>query len=176
MSASRCAKGSTSKTHPPYSDMVNHALVATKSKGGSMTCIRKYIADTYHVDSDKTKPYIKRCVKRGLESGTLVQTKGQGTGGSFRLCAKTMRSMSGVKSKASPKKASKLKAKPKKASPKKAKKPARKSPKKKLQKSTGRKSTSKGSRASTGAAKKRKPAASKAKKVVKKSPAKKARR
>ena len=155
---------SSTKNHPPVSDMVNQALLEIKARGGSsMTAIKKYIADTYKVDGDKMKPYIKRYVKTSLETGRLVQTKGQGAAGSFRLGTKTMHQM--TTSKISKPKVTKLKTK--RSSPKKAKKPTIKGrSKKKVQKSSGKRSSlSKVSRSS--AAKKRKSTKSK-KSVAKK--------
>ncbi|KAI0210163.1 hypothetical protein LSAT2_005096, partial [Lamellibrachia satsuma] len=125
--------------HPPVSDMVNQALIGIKARGGSsMTAIKKYIADTYKVDGDKMKPYIKRYVKTALETGRLVQTKGQGAAGSFRLGTKTMHQMTTSKSKISKPKVTKLKTK--RSSPKKSKKPTTKGrPKKKVSRSSAAK-------------------------------------
>ncbi|KAK2172113.1 hypothetical protein NP493_991g00021 [Ridgeia piscesae] len=149
---------SSSKSHPPVSEMVNKALLGIKARGGSsMTAIKKYITDTYRVDGDKMKPYIKRYVKGALETGKLVQTKGQGAAGSFRLGAKMLHQMTTKPSKTTKPKATKLKAK--KASPK-AKRSTSKTkgkPKKKLQKPMKKRASLTKAKGRSPAAKKRKP-------------------
>ena len=52
-----------------------------------MQAIKKYIAANYKVDSEKLSPFIKKYLKAAVISGELVQTKGKGASGSFKLAA-----------------------------------------------------------------------------------------
>lgn len=128
-------------THPPTSAMVNNAIKNLKERGGSsLQAIKKYISATYKVDAEKIAPFIKKYLKSAVDSGALVQTKGKGAAGSFKLPAagtasgakkpavkkpkavkKAVKPKAEKKAKATPKKA-KAAAKPKTAKPKAAKK------------------------------------------------------
>lgn len=116
-SAAKAKKPKSKPSHPPTSDMVNAAIKNLKERGGSsLQAIKKYIASTYKVDTEKLAPFIKKYLKGAVAAGKLVQTKGKGASGSFRLSA-----TSSVEKKA--KKVTKLKAPSKKSgSPSKAKK------------------------------------------------------
>ncbi|OAD59066.1 Histone H1.1 [Eufriesea mexicana] len=73
-------------SHPPTSEMVNSAIKELKDrKGSSLQAIKKYIASTYKVDGEKLAPFIKRYLKAAVTSGAVVQTKGKGASGSFKL-------------------------------------------------------------------------------------------
>lgn len=73
-------------SHPPTSEMVNAAIKELKDrKGSSLQAIKKYIASTYKVDGEKLAPFIKRYLKSAVTSGAVVQTKGKGASGSFKL-------------------------------------------------------------------------------------------
>ncbi|GBM03639.1 Histone H1, orphon [Araneus ventricosus] len=113
-------------THPKVSEMVVKSITTLKERGGSsLQAIKKYISSEYKVDIDRLTPFIRKYLKSAVAAGTLVQTKGKGANGSFKLSA------SGQKTK-EPKKTVK-KAAP---SPKKAKAPAKKTakPKEKAEK------------------------------------------
>lgn len=129
-------KPRTQPSHPPTADMVKAAIKNLKERGGSsLQAIKKYISATYKVDAEKMAPFIKKYLKSAVTAGALVQTKGKGASGSFKLSAAAPKEK---KPKAvKPKKAAAAKkpaaAKPKKAaaakkpkSPKKAKAPAAK--------------------------------------------------
>ena len=74
--------------HPRTSEMVANAISSLKERGGSsLQAIKKYIAANYKVDSEKLSPFIKKYLKTAVASGELVQTKGKGASGSFRLAA-----------------------------------------------------------------------------------------
>lgn len=158
-------------THPPTSTMVNSAIKNLKERGGSsLQAIKKYISATYKVDAEKIAPFIKKYLKSAVDSGALVQTKGKGAAGSFKLPAAA--STSGAKKSAviKPKAAAKKPAKPKaekkaKATPKKAK--AAPKPKTAKPKPAAKKSPSKAKKAV-------KPAAPKKPKIPKKTSPKKA--
>ncbi|KAF8792055.1 histone H1-III-like [Argiope bruennichi] len=143
-------KPKTAPTHPKVSEMVNAAIGSLKERGGSsVQAIKKYIKANYKVDAEKLSPFIKKYLKTAVASGGLVQTKGKGATGSFRIGG----SSSGTKEKkaaAKPKKAAVKAApkpkKPKATTPKKAAKPKKaaaakpkKSPTKKAKPATPKK-------------------------------------
>ncbi|XP_065834406.1 histone H1.0-like [Oscarella lobularis] len=73
------------KTHPPYATMIVAAITSLKERSGSSRqSITKYINANYTV-GDNASTQIKLALKRCVENGTLVQTKGTGASGSFRL-------------------------------------------------------------------------------------------
>ncbi|XP_037301051.1 histone H1-like [Manduca sexta] len=77
-------------THPKTSEMVNNAIKELKERSGSsLQAIKKYIAVQYKVDAEKLAPFIRRYLKSAVESGTLIQTKGKGASGSFKLESKS---------------------------------------------------------------------------------------
>ena len=133
--------------HPKYSEMVAAALVALKSrKGTSRIAILKYINANFKV-GDGAGTHVKLALKRGVAGGALVQVKGTGASGSFKLAEKPKAPKKAKKpaakkpaakkaAKKSPKKKKPAAKKPaaKKATPKKAKKPAAKKPAKKAAK------------------------------------------
>jgi hypothetical protein len=68
--------------------MVVNAIKSLKERGGSsLQAIKKYIAANYKVDSEKLSPFIKKYLKTAVTSGELVQAKGKGASGSFKLAA-----------------------------------------------------------------------------------------
>ena len=86
------SKGSANKkarakpAHPRTSEMVSAAIKNLKERGGSsLQAIKKYISATYKVDAEKMAPFIKKYLKGAVASGELVQTKGKGASGSFKL-------------------------------------------------------------------------------------------
>ena len=91
--APKKAKSSAKKprvkpVHPRTSEMVVNAIKSLKERGGSsLQAIKKYIAANYKVDSEKLSPFIKKYLKAAVASGELVQTKGKGASGSFKLAA-----------------------------------------------------------------------------------------
>ncbi|XP_033222518.1 histone H1B-like [Belonocnema kinseyi] len=104
--------------HPSASEMVLAAVQALKEKGSSLQAIKKYIVATYKVDADKQAIFIRKYLKSAVASGALVQTKGSGAAGSFKLpVGKTEAKSKTTKIAAKAKSASKSK---KPASPKKA--------------------------------------------------------
>jgi histone H1/5 len=102
-------KPASKPSHPPTAEMVKSAIKTLKERGGSsLQAIKKYISATYKVDAEKLAPFIRKYLKSAVASGALVQTKGKGAAGSFKLSA----------------------AAPKEKKPKAAKKPAAKKDKK----------------------------------------------
>lgn len=79
-------KAKTAPSHPPVSQMVNAAIKSLKERGGSSTqAIKKYISSTYKIDAEKKSQFIRKYLKSAVASGALVQTKGKGASGSFKL-------------------------------------------------------------------------------------------
>jgi len=71
---------------PPTSEMVTAAIKELKDrKGSSFQAIKKYVVSTYKVDGEKVAPFIKRYLKTAVSAGAVVQTKGKGATGSFKL-------------------------------------------------------------------------------------------
>jgi histone H1/5 len=85
----RAPKGTAKKvvpTHPPTAQMVNAAIKNLKERGGSsLQAIKKYIVATYKIDAEKLAPFIRKYLKKAVTDGKLVQTKGKGAAGSFKL-------------------------------------------------------------------------------------------
>lgn len=143
--------------------MVEAAISTLKErKGSSLIAIKKYIATNYKVDPVKSSHFIKKALASGVEKKSILQVKGIGATGSFKL----------AKAEVKPKKKA---AKPKPSS-KKVKTPSK--PKKKTAKSLAKKATPKKkaekSKSAKKAAKPKKPVAKKAAKPSAKKPAKKA--
>ena len=73
-------------THPPVATMVNDAITALKDrKGTSLIAIKKHIAANNTADIDRLAGFIKRYLKSAVEAGKIVQTKGTGATGSFKM-------------------------------------------------------------------------------------------
>uniref|UniRef100_A0A1B0FG45 H15 domain-containing protein n=1 Tax=Glossina morsitans morsitans TaxID=37546 RepID=A0A1B0FG45_GLOMM len=86
--AKKAKKSSTAPSHPPTQQMVDAAIKNLKERGGSsLLAIKKYISGTYKCDSQKLAPFIKKYLKTSVASGKLIQTKGKGASGSFKLSA-----------------------------------------------------------------------------------------
>lgn len=76
--------------HPTTAIMVNSAIKSLKDRGGSsLQAIKKYISVTYKVDAEKLAPFIRKCIKSSVVSGVLIQTKGKGASGSFKLAVES---------------------------------------------------------------------------------------
>ncbi|XP_074174669.1 histone H1.4 [Rhinolophus sinicus] len=125
---------------PPVSELITKAVAASKERSGvSLAALKKALAAAGY-DVDKNNSRIKLGLKTLVSKGTLVQTKGTGASGSFKLNKKAASGESKPKPKragaAKPRKAAGAAKKPKKAAgsatpkksakktPKKAKKPA----------------------------------------------------
>ena len=147
--------------HPTYAVMVSAAITSMKDrKGSSKQAIEKYICANYKVGPNYNGP-LKMALKKGVESGALVQTKGKGASGSFKVAKveKPAAVKKPVAKKSPTKKPAAKKPAAKKPAAKKA--PVKKSPKKPAKKATTPKKA--------GKVTKKAPA----KKVAKKTPVKK---
>lgn len=82
-------KPKTKSNHPPTSEMVDAAIATLKEKGGSsFSAMKKYITATYKIDAEKLAPFIKKYLKTAVGKGHLIQPKGKGASGSFKLSVK----------------------------------------------------------------------------------------
>ncbi|XP_019280699.2 histone H1.4-like [Panthera pardus] len=125
---------------PPVSELITKAVAASKERSGvSLAALKKALAAAGY-DVEKNNSRIKLGLKSLVSKGTLVQTKGTGASGSFKLNKKAASGEAKPKAKkagaAKPKKAAGAAKKAKKAAgagtpkksakktPKKAKKPA----------------------------------------------------
>ena len=125
----KAKKPKVAPAHPPVATMVNEAVAALKDrKGSSLAAIKKYMAANNKIDVAKLAPFIKRYLKSAVEAGKLVQVKGTGASGSFKLgkVEKPKKEKKVVKKPA----AKKAKSPAKKAAKKAAKSPAKKATKK----------------------------------------------
>ncbi|XP_005403368.1 PREDICTED: histone H1.2 [Chinchilla lanigera] len=138
-------------TGPPVSELITKAVAASKERSGvSLAALKKALAAAGY-DVEKNNSRIKLGLKSLVSKGTLVQTKGTGASGSFKLNKKVASGEAKPKAKkagaAKPKKPAGATKKPKKAAgaaapkksakktPKKAKKPAAAAGAKKVAKS-----------------------------------------
>ncbi len=72
--------------HPKYIDMITGAIGTLKERNGSSRqAIMKYVLANYKVTPENCGTHLKLALKRGVISGALVQIKGTGASGSFKL-------------------------------------------------------------------------------------------
>ncbi|KAI8491249.1 histone H3-K27 trimethylation [Branchiostoma belcheri] len=121
--------------HPPTTAMITAAVEALKDRtGSSVPAIKKYIAANYKFDVEKKAHFIKRALKALVEKGTLLQVKGTGASGSFKInvAAKKAEEKAAKKAAKKPAKkpAAKKATKPKTTKPKKPKAKKAATPKK----------------------------------------------
>ena len=83
--------------HPTFAVMIAAAIAELKErKGSSRQAIEKYISANYKVGPKYTGP-LKQALKKGVEKGTFVQTKGVGASGSFKIAKAEPEKKSAVK-------------------------------------------------------------------------------
>ena len=155
--------------HPKYADMIKAAITSLgERKGSSRQAISKYVKATYKV-GETSDTHLKMALKRAVVAGLLVQVKGKGASGSFKLSDKAKAAKPKAKKPAAKKPAAKKPAAKKPA----AKKATKKTPTKK--KAATKKTPVKGKKKPAAKKSAKKPVAKKpaAKKAVKKTPKKK---
>jgi hypothetical protein len=129
-------KAAAPADHPKYSAMIKAAIGALKERNGSSSqAIKKYIIANFKVGTNASI-VVNRTIKGMVKKGAVVQTKGTGASGSFKLAPKAEKA---PLKKAAPKKAASkapaakkpkvAKAKPAAKATKSPKKPAVKKPK-----------------------------------------------
>merc|ERR1712107_577757 len=137
--------GRTFQTFEPTRRIANLKLQDDRN-GSSLPAIKNYMAANYKADTVKLAPFIKKGLKNLVEKKVLIQTKGKGASGSFKIspaekkekkpakpkakkpAAKKPKAAGEKKAKSPQKKAAKPKS-PKKKAPKKAKSPVKKAKK-----------------------------------------------
>lgn len=125
-------KPKTAPTHPKVADMVTEAITSLKERGGSsLQAIKKHIGSKHKVDLDRLTPFIKKYLKSAVASGALIQTKGKGASGSFKLSASGQKTKEPGKAKKAKKEGASPAKKPKSAAKKTAKPKAKAAEKKK---------------------------------------------
>ena len=152
--------------HPTFAVMIAAAIAELKErKGSSRQAIEKYVAANYKVGPKYTGP-LKQALKKGVEKGTLVQTKGVGASGSFKIAKPEPEKKPAVKKPAAKKATTKKTTK---------KAPAKKAPAKKAatKKPAAKKTTKKAPAKKAASPKKKAPAKKAAGKVTKKAAPKK---
>ncbi|XP_036739789.2 histone H1.3 [Manis pentadactyla] len=162
---------------PPVSELITKAVAASKERSGiSLAALKKALAAAGY-DVEKNNSRIKLGLKSLVSKGTLVQTKGTGASGSFKLNKKVASGEDKPKAKkpimAKPKKPAGATKKPKRATgaatskskkaPKKAKKLATGAGTKKVSKSPKKVKAAKPKKAAKSPAKAPKPKAAKPK-------------
>ncbi|EDO35464.1 predicted protein, partial [Nematostella vectensis] len=71
--------------HPKYSEMIAAAISSLKDRNGSSRqAIEKYIKANYKV-GESVGVHLKMALKRAVAGGSILQTKGVGASGSFKL-------------------------------------------------------------------------------------------
>lgn len=71
--------------HPPYKEMTIAAITNLKERSGSSRqSIAKYVVSNYTV-TDTYEMYLKQALKRLVKQKVLLQTKGSGASGSFKI-------------------------------------------------------------------------------------------
>lgn len=117
--ATAAKKPKTAPSHPKVSEMVVESISTLKERGGSsLQAIKKHITANNKVDIDRLTPFIRKYLRQAVENGTLVQTKGKGANGSFKI--------GGAAPKSKTEKPKEKKVKKETATPKKAKTPVKK--------------------------------------------------
>ncbi|XP_036854378.1 histone H1.3 [Manis javanica] len=163
---------------PSVSELITKAVAASKERSGvSLAALKKALAAAGY-DVEKNNSRIKLGLKSLVSKGTLVQTKGTGASGSFKLNKKAASGEDKPKAKkpvvAKPKRPAGTTKKPKRAmgaappkstkkAPKKAKKPATAAGTKKVSKSSKKVKAGKPKKAAKSPAKAPKPKAAKPK-------------
>ncbi|MGH0190312.1 UNVERIFIED_CONTAM: hypothetical protein FKN15_045137 [Acipenser sinensis] len=153
------------KSGPSVSELIVKAVSASKERSGLSMAALKKILQAGGYDVEKNNSHVNRALKSLVTKETMLQTKGTGALGSFKLNKKAAEAKEkAAKKKAAPKKPAAKKAVDKKTTEKVSAKKAA-TPKKTLTKAKKPKAVKK-------APKSPKKAAAKPKKVVKKSPKK----
>lgn len=77
---------SAGNKQPKVSEMVLLSIaILNERNGSSIQAIKKYISKSFNVQEKNISSNVKKYLRLATASGTLVQTKGKGAAGSFRL-------------------------------------------------------------------------------------------
>jgi histone H1/5 len=73
-------------SHPTYISMITEAIQQLADpSGSSKLAIVKYIVANYKIEPKNANQHVKLALKSGLKSSTLVNSKGTGVTGSFKM-------------------------------------------------------------------------------------------
>lgn len=112
------------KEGPTVGELVLKAVAASKDRNGiSFVALKKELG-TQGVDVEHNMVYIKRAVRHLMEKGKLIQTKGHGASGSFKVNKSAVEKPKKEAKKPAAKKPAAAKKPKAAATPKKVKKPA----------------------------------------------------
>jgi len=76
--------------HPPMAILINEAITKLHERGGSSTqAIKKFISQSYHLDTGKLARYMRKYLREAVDSGILLHPKGKGATGHFKLAKKS---------------------------------------------------------------------------------------
>ena len=77
--------GAEKSSHPPFNDMVLETIATLRERrGSSRQKIVKFIGENYDVGAAYERQ-VNMALKRGVSRGTLLQVRGMGATGSFKL-------------------------------------------------------------------------------------------
>ena len=77
--------GTDKSSHPPFNDMVLETIATLRErKGSSRQKIVKFIGENYDVGAGYERQ-VNLALKRGVSRGTLLQVRGTGASGSFKI-------------------------------------------------------------------------------------------
>lgn len=77
--------GAEKPHHPPFNDMVMETIATLRERrGSSRQKIVKFIGETYDVGVGYERQ-VNQALKRGVSRGTLLQVRGTGASGSFKI-------------------------------------------------------------------------------------------
>ena len=72
--------------HPSYIEMIVIAIqVLNEENGSTKQAIVKYLHQNYKIDIFQSNFLINNALRNGVKNGILIQTKGQGARGSFKV-------------------------------------------------------------------------------------------
>jgi len=75
--------------HQPWAIMITEAVTSLNERGGSsLPAIKKFVLSHNDVDDKQLTPHMRRGMNAALATGKLVQVKGHGLNGSFKLSKK----------------------------------------------------------------------------------------
>ncbi|XP_075425459.1 histone H1-like [Ascaphus truei] len=78
------------QTGPSPTKLILTALASSQQRGGvSVTAIKKTLLASGY-DSIKNKKRVRLCLKRLVQKGSIIQTKGRGASGSFKINKKSV--------------------------------------------------------------------------------------
>ena len=97
--STKTSKSTKETTHPKYIKMISTAIETLKERRRySRVAIPRFMRNRYNIgdNPNSVNSNVKVTLKRGVESGSLIQVKGIGAFGSFKLTKKAAEKMKRV--------------------------------------------------------------------------------